>query len=127
MKVYIASKLENASKVHLIQQLLREKGYTFPHDWASLYLGGNDKADDLADQQIAAVTNSDAVVLLLPGGRGSHVEFGAALGAGRPTAVLRLSGDDTKVIGFYRACNTPVLTNLSELAEFLLEVKLRTL
>ena len=38
----------------------------------------------MADQELEAVKNADVLIVLLPGGFGTHVEIGAALALGKP-------------------------------------------
>ena len=38
----------------------------------------------MAQQEIEAIRNADVLIVLLPGGLGTHVEIGAALALGKP-------------------------------------------
>ena len=52
---------------------------------------GPDGYADTALAEIAAVREADVLVVLLPGGYGTHVEIGAALALGKPV-ILHATG-----------------------------------
>lgn len=102
--VYVASGLGNYRLVQTIQGRLRARGFFVPHDWAALYDSqlslGVIPPEDLNSTQIEAASGVDCLLLVTPAGRGGHIEYGAALGAGVPTVVLLATG--VEAIGFYR-------------------------
>lgn len=81
MKFYLASSFANKNQVRYISEQLKNKGYIHTYDWTL-----NERALSLEDlQRIGqnekdAIFDSDLVILILPGGKGSHVELGMALG-----------------------------------------------
>jgi hypothetical protein len=92
LSFYIASKIENGDAVARLSLALRQAGHIHTYDWS--VHGPVFKPDATADQNIAAmravsrsemdgVARADVVVVLLPGGRGTHVEVGAALAGGK--------------------------------------------
>jgi nucleoside 2-deoxyribosyltransferase len=82
MKFYIASGFENREIVGLVRDRLLEAGHVHTYDWTK-----NKRAttvEDLRSIGMAerdAVLESDVVLVLLPGGKGTHVELGMAIGA----------------------------------------------
>lgn len=85
MKVYIASRFENAPAVRALAARLPE-GWTWAYDWT-----GHTFADDplkVAKEDAAGVARADAVIVLLPGGPGTHTELGIALGTLKPLCVV---------------------------------------
>ena len=42
---------------------------------------------DIAEAELAGVREADVVIVLLPGGYGTHVEIGAALALGKPVVI----------------------------------------
>lgn len=97
-KVYVASGLRNYERVQKIQNRLRACGLEVAFDWAYRYENGLDD-DTVCRQEIQAVKSTDALLLVMPGKRGSHVEMGVAIGAEKPVVVLNEeAGDD---IQFY--------------------------
>lgn len=85
MKYYVASSFRNIDTVRLVASCLNEKGYFQTYDWTQ-----NQPANTLKDlKQIGeeeknAVLESDFIIVLSPAGKGSHIEFGIALGVGKP-------------------------------------------
>jgi hypothetical protein len=81
MKFYVASSFKNIEQVRYICEQLKLKGFTHTYDWTQ-----NERAANYQDlQRIGqaekqAVMESDFLVVLLPAGKGSHIEMGIALG-----------------------------------------------
>jgi len=81
MKFYIASSFRNVDSVRNVTEKLKNKGHVLTYDWT----GGNGEKslNDLREigmKERNAVIEADIVIVLLPAGRGSHIEFGIALG-----------------------------------------------
>ncbi len=81
MKFYIASGFENAKIVKSVATVLKAYGMMHTFDW-TIYENVKD-ADDATIYKIAecglqGVKEADILVVLLPGGRGTHVELGIA-------------------------------------------------
>lgn len=91
-RFYIASKLENHERVRQLRDLLVAGGWRCTYDWTthgSVRAQEGAPADGTLPARIAGVASdeldgvmaADVVIALLPGGRGTHVELGAALAA----------------------------------------------
>lgn len=83
-KFYIASALENADKVRDLKAALEHAGWHHTYDWTVHGSVQGESADRLAEVAMAetiGVLEADVVIALLPGGRGTHTEFGMSLGA----------------------------------------------
>jgi nucleoside 2-deoxyribosyltransferase len=84
MKFYIASSFDNKEAVRALASFLIKEGFTQTYDWTK-----NERAvtlEDLArigEEEKNAVISADFFILLLPGGKGSHVELGIALALGK--------------------------------------------
>ena len=80
-KFYIASSLKNVANVKYVSDQLKEMGFIHSYDWTQ-----NDKVTsidqmrDIGWKEMAAVKKSNFIVVLLPAGKGSHIEMGIALG-----------------------------------------------
>jgi len=80
-KFYVASSFRNVDAVNFVTKQLVNKGYVHTYDWTK-----NPKARTLEDlkeigqNEKDAVIESDFIVVLLPGGKGTHIELGIALG-----------------------------------------------
>ncbi|MGD6776743.1 MULTISPECIES: nucleoside 2-deoxyribosyltransferase [Bacillaceae] len=83
-KFYIASSFSNIEKVREVSSLLKNRGFTQTYDWTR-----NERANTLEDlkvigsKELSAVLEADFLIVLLPAGKGSHIEFGIALGQGK--------------------------------------------
>ena len=81
---YIASSFKNIEQVRELSSVLKLKGFTQSYDWTQ-----NEKANSfeklatIGEKEKEAVMNSDFLVILLPAGKGSHIELGIALGLGK--------------------------------------------
>lgn len=87
MKYYIATKLENHSEHNLLRDLLNARGHEITYDWTAhgpVWSKGIKAIEEVAELEINGVRDSDFVVVLWPGGRGTHVEMGIAIGVGIP-------------------------------------------
>lgn len=95
MKFYIGSSFSNISRVRELAAILKEQGFRQTYDWTS-----NSRAEDakelrsIGEAEFAAVKEADFVVILLPAGKGSHIELGLALGFGK--RVYLYAGEDLK-------------------------------
>lgn len=84
MKFYIASGFINKEKVQYVGQRLIEQGYQLTYDWTV-----NERASTIEELQSIgqkekdAVIDADFLIVLLPGGKGTHIEMGIALGYGK--------------------------------------------
>ena len=99
-RFYVASSFRNIVNVRYIAQTLENMGYVNTYDWtenASALDGSSVTIGDLrsiGQQERDAVIGADLVVVLLPGGTGTHVELGIAIAQGRriilhsPAAVI---------------------------------------
>ncbi len=83
-KFYIASSFNNIEKVREVSIRLKDKGFIQTYDWTQ-----NERAATLEDlkeigeKERIAVLEADFLIVLLPAGKGSHIEFGIALGQGK--------------------------------------------
>ncbi|MBG9587263.1 group-specific protein [Cytobacillus firmus] len=84
MKFYIASSFKNIDKVRYVSKKLKNKGFIHTYDWTI-----NENVTTLKDlkaigqKEKNAVIEADFVVVLLPAGKGSHIELGIAIGHGK--------------------------------------------
>ena len=80
-KFYIASSFDNMASVRFLAEALSSKEFILTYNWTL-----NKKANSIealttiGELEINAVRESDFLILLLPAGKGSHIEFGIALG-----------------------------------------------
>ena len=110
MKFYIATRL--ASRAQRVARLLEQLfGDALSYDWTehgSVQDDGAERIAQVAAAECNGVKGADYVVVLLPGGRGTHVELGIAVGCSRPTFVFAGQhaahlGEDERTCAFYHA------------------------
>jgi nucleoside 2-deoxyribosyltransferase len=113
-RFYVAGRLENAEEVKAIIERLTRWGWVCTYDWTT---HGNVRAeceDDVTDEiraqahatcrnEVRGVRRADIVIMLLPAGRGAHVELGIALAT---RARLILAAPCAELLG-YTTASTP--------------------
>ena len=96
MKIYIASRLENYLQVQAVRDALVSAGHVITYDWTrhgSVQGQGEARLREVAANELNGVRDADLVVVLLPGGRGTHAELGMANVLGKPV-ILFSNADD---------------------------------
>lgn len=92
-RVYVASRLENIENVARLCAALELEGHTITYKWCThgrvwsperTPAENRSRMSKVATAEGHGVTSADMVVVLLPGGRGTHVELGMALAARKP-------------------------------------------
>lgn len=78
---YIATGLERAPYATAIARILVLRGFRHTYDWAAhgSVQASPERWAEVALAEAAGVLDADFVVVLHPGGRGTHVELGLAL------------------------------------------------
>ncbi len=82
MNYYIASGLENFAKVKELKAILDERGWEHTYDWTAhgaVWPEGQERLAEVSALEEKGVTAADVVIVLLPGGRGTHAELGMAI------------------------------------------------
>ncbi|MFD1030325.1 group-specific protein [Metaplanococcus flavidus] len=80
-KFYIASSFANKEAVRTAANSLIEKGFTQTFDWtANLRASTIDELQIYGELERNAVLEADFLVVILPAGKGSHIEMGIAIG-----------------------------------------------
>lgn len=84
MKFYIASSLKNIVNVRQVAEKLKSRGFLQTYDWTThSSIDSISKLRKVGHEEISGVLDADVVIVMLPAGKGSHVELGIALGAGK--------------------------------------------
>jgi nucleoside 2-deoxyribosyltransferase len=114
MKFYVASSFINIEQVRYVSGKLKSLGHIHTYDWTQ-----NERASTLEDlKQIGklekdAVSKADFVVIILPGGKGSHIELGIALGLNKK--IILYSPDQS----IYNFTTTSTFYHLTEVEKFI--------
>lgn len=100
-RYYIASSLDNIEDVKLLHDLLQNTfGWTCTYDW-TMHGSAPDKVEEVAIKEREGVESADFLIVLLPGGKGTHWEMGRA---DRKQAVYLIS--DTPEVTFRKVKGT---------------------
>lgn len=88
MKYYIASSIANKEIVNLTIKSLNNLGFINTYNWTL-----NEKADNklklknIGIEELNAVKDADILIAILPGGKGTHIEMGIAIGFNKPVLI----------------------------------------
>lgn len=85
-KFYIATSLSRANHHNFVRDLLVQRGHELTYDWSvhgSVKSTTVEKLNQVAHKELEGVLSADFVLILLPGGHGTHFELGAALATGK--------------------------------------------
>lgn len=95
-RFYVGTGLARAAEAQRVAQQLKADGWTHTYDWTVHgSVAARSPADwpEIAAKEINGVTEADVAVILLPGGRGTHAELGAALGMNIPVVLVASQED----------------------------------
>jgi ABC-type xylose transport system substrate-binding protein len=94
MKFYIASSLKNSHNVRYISEKLKMNGHTHTFDWTTLNPAASfQELKQIGQMEKEAVIQADVLIMLLPAGKGSHIEFGIALALKKRIILHSLHGE----------------------------------
>lgn len=91
MKFYIATRLENVAAHTRVARQLIAAGHVLTYDWSThgaVFREGLSRIKEVAHREMQGVVQADIIVMLWPGGRGTHVELGLALALGKPVIIV---------------------------------------
>lgn len=83
MKFYIASSFRNIDAVRSVAEKLKSNGFVLTYDWTSGCASSITELEMIGRNEKQAVMEADFMIILLPAGKGSHVEMGIDLGSGK--------------------------------------------
>lgn len=124
MKIYIATMIERAVDHNVVRDVLVRAGHRITYDWTlhgSVRNEGVERITQVANAELQGVKDADVVIALLPGGRGTHAEIGAALALDKPVILHATQrnaaffdlGEGTSAFywhrGVYWRCATPLI------------------
>lgn len=81
MKFYIGSSIKNYELVNKYSKVLKENGWIHTYDWVK-NINGDISIKELAEyakKEKQGIIDSDVVIILLPAGRGTHIELGISI------------------------------------------------
>ena len=86
MKYYIATSLSRMVAHNLARDALKMFGHEITYDWTShgsVKSVSKERLQEVSIKELNAVSEADFVVVLLPGGSGTHLELGFAIASGK--------------------------------------------
>lgn len=83
MKFYIASSLDNATEVRMLAAALKAAGHTHTYDWTVHGPVEWHKLPETAQAEVCGVLDADVLLVIAPGGRGTHTELGIGIASGK--------------------------------------------
>jgi nucleoside 2-deoxyribosyltransferase len=83
-RFYLATRKDRSAEADSLSEVLKAKGWERTFAWKDT--DGSDSAGNaaIAVKELEGVREADVLIVLLPGGFGTHVEIGAALALGKP-------------------------------------------
>ncbi|MEL3971915.1 group-specific protein [Rossellomorea oryzaecorticis] len=126
MNFYIASSFKNIDNVRYISEQLKAAGHNQTYDWTKHDRAASfDELKEIGQKEKEAVMKSDVVIVLLPAGKGSHIELGIALGLNKRIILHSPRGevnDFSETSTFYHLAEVEkFLADKDELVNFILE------
>ena len=104
MRYYIATKLDNHEAHNKLRDALFTQGHILTYDWTlhgPVYPHGKRVVAAVIEAELKGVADADVVIVLTPGGRGTHIELGAALALGKKVYILTNEELGPGCCGFY--------------------------
>ncbi len=108
MKFYIGSGLKNYELVNYYSKILKEYSWEHTYDWTNNLNNNNWTIEDLKEistLEQKGIIESDVVIILLPAGRGTHIELGMALALNKKIFLCSTTKDEFNIkntVGFYQ-------------------------
>lgn len=110
MKFYIGSGMKNCELVNYYSKKLKENGWKQTYDWVK---NVNDDVNikdmiEYAKLEQQGIVDSDVVIILLPAGRGAHIELGMALALRKKIFLCSATKEEFSIentVAFYELAN----------------------
>jgi nucleoside 2-deoxyribosyltransferase len=83
-KYYLSTRKDRSNEAASLEQVLKSVGWERTYTWTDLGSCDSDAYATAALAELEGVRSADVLIVLLPGGFGTHVEIGAALALGKP-------------------------------------------
>lgn len=110
MNFYIGSGMKNCELVNYYSKILEENGWKHTYNWAK-----NVKFDETIEDLIEyskleqqGIIDADVVIILLPAGRGTHIELGMGLALNKKLFLCSETKEEFSVentVNFYQLPN----------------------
>lgn len=114
MKFYIGSGMKNCQLVNQYANVLKENGWEQTYDWVK-NVNSEVSKDDMAlyaKKEQEGIMNSDVVIILLPAGRGAHIELGMAMASNKKIFLCSSMKEDFDILNTVAFYLLPSITQL---------------
>ena len=106
MKFYIGSGMKNCDLVNYYAKILKENGWEQTYDWVKSISDDISKEDMIkyASLESKGIVDSDVVIILLPAGRGAHIELGMAMALNKKVFLCSATNEEFSIentVAFY--------------------------
>ena len=110
MKFYIGSSLKNYNLVNSYSKVLKDYGWIQTYDWVKNVNQDTslESLKNYAQLEFQGILDSDIVIILLPAGRGAHIELGMAVALNKKIVICSSSNEDFSLentVAFYEMPN----------------------
>jgi hypothetical protein len=86
-RFYLSTRKDRSAEGAALTEALNGLGWECTFDWSTLRDVSPACYPEIALAEIAGVRDADVLLVLLPGGFGTHAEIGAALALGKPIII----------------------------------------
>ena len=128
MNFYIGSGMKNCELVNYYSKILEENGWKHTYNWAK-NVNGDETIEDLIEYsklEQQGIIDADVVIILLPAGRGTHIELGMGLALNKKLFLCSETKEEFSVentVNFYQLPNIARLVgtadeNIKEIINF---------
>lgn len=106
VKFYIGSGMKNCELVNYYAKILKRKVWNLTYNWVE-NINDDVSIDDMTSYAISesqGIVDSDVVIILLPAGRGAHIELGMALALNKKIFLCSETKDEFSIentVAFY--------------------------
>lgn len=83
-RYYLSTRKDRSAEADSLSATLKARGWERTFTWTPDDGEGPEEHAAIAKAELQGVRDADVLVVLLPGGYGTHVEIGAALALGKP-------------------------------------------
>lgn len=129
MKFYVGSGMKNCELVNYYAKLLKENGWEQTHDWVKNISDDVSRNDMIkyASLESQGIVDSDVVIILLPAGRGAHIELGMAMALNKQIFLCSNTKEEFSIentVAFYELSKiTQLVGNAEENVKKILELQ----
>lgn len=107
MKFYIGSGFKNCELVNYYSKILVENGWQHTYNWTK-NINSYETIEDLIEYsklEQRGIADADIVIILLPAGRGTHIELGMALALNKKIVLCSSNKEEFSIentVNFYQ-------------------------